>query len=331
MSERPLNILIVDEGGQLTDEALRHRFPGSSLQQDGFSVTTNPLVHADLVLVFNRLKYDRTLIGRRGFFWKADYEPLLNNQSANGFDRILSFRDYVGVECVTIPPILDWWLDKSYDELLEMRAPRKLKKMSAIASTKEMIEGHRLRNHFIERLESNFPEIDIFGRGRPNELSDKMEGVGEYEFSIAIENSSIDHYWTEKIADCLLAFSVPLYFGAPNISDYFPEGSVINLPLDDPDRALDLVGRVLTEKSWESRLPAISEARSRLLEKYSLFGRLREISKVERDAILAAPQERRLIKGRRVKRVGWDHRKSLPNNLARLIRRAFRRAMPRLR
>jgi hypothetical protein len=47
-------------------------------------------------------------------------------------------------------------------------------------------------------------------------------------FSFAIENTRIDGYITEKIIDCFRFGAIPVYFGAPNITDYFPAESFVN-------------------------------------------------------------------------------------------------------
>jgi len=40
-------------------------------------------------------------------------------------------------------------------------------------------------------------------------------------YSVAIENSSITNYFTEKLIDCLITKTIPIYWGCPNISEYF--------------------------------------------------------------------------------------------------------------
>ena len=43
----------------------------------------------------------------------------------------------------------------------------------------------------------------------------------DYQYSIAIENSRQTHYFTEKLLDCLLTKTIPIYYGCPNIAEYF--------------------------------------------------------------------------------------------------------------
>lgn len=42
-----------------------------------------------------------------------------------------------------------------------------------------------------------------------------------FQFSIILENSQQENYFTEKIIDCLITKTIPLYWGCPNISEFF--------------------------------------------------------------------------------------------------------------
>ena len=54
-----------------------------------------------------------------------------------------------------------------------------------------------------------------------NLLKKKEDGLKSYKYSIIIENSSEVNYFTEKLIDACLLETVPIYWGAPNISEYF--------------------------------------------------------------------------------------------------------------
>lgn len=40
-------------------------------------------------------------------------------------------------------------------------------------------------------------------------------------YSVAIESSTESDYFTEKLVDCLITKTIPIYWGCPNISEYF--------------------------------------------------------------------------------------------------------------
>jgi len=50
----------------------------------------------------------------------------------------------------------------------------------------------------------------------------KLETLARYRFTLAFENSIAEDYVTEKFFDPLVAGSVPVYLGAPNIADFAP-------------------------------------------------------------------------------------------------------------
>ena len=50
----------------------------------------------------------------------------------------------------------------------------------------------------------------------------KLETIKAYKFTLALENAIAEDYVTEKVYDPLIASSVPVYLGAPNIDDFAP-------------------------------------------------------------------------------------------------------------
>ncbi|MFZ2456936.1 MAG: glycosyltransferase family 10 [Candidatus Altiarchaeia archaeon] len=61
------------------------------------------------------------------------------------------------------------------------------------------------------------------------QIERKRPVLQRYKFSICYENArDIPGYITEKIFDCFFAGCVPVYWGAPNITDYIPEETFID-------------------------------------------------------------------------------------------------------
>jgi hypothetical protein len=166
-------------------------------------------------------------------------------------------------------PFLGSFVDPT--TLTEQPFGQKNKMVSVIASTLAFLPGHKLRSEFIENLICRSPELEshLFGRGRKKELEQKIEGLENYRFSVAIENSVSPSYITEKFYDCIIAGCVPLYFGAPDIGDYFPKESYITFPIDDLEKCSQIIQK-LSVADFESRMPALVEARALIREKYSI-------------------------------------------------------------
>jgi hypothetical protein len=56
----------------------------------------------------------------------------------------------------------------------------------------------------------------------PSPCEDKLSVLGECRFALALENAIYPGYVTEKILDAFRAGAVPVYLGAPDITDYVP-------------------------------------------------------------------------------------------------------------
>lgn len=61
-------------------------------------------------------------------------------------------------------------------------------------------------------------------------IESKLETLSKYRFSICLENArGFNGYITEKIFDCFFAGNIPLYLGAPDITEKIPENCFIDL------------------------------------------------------------------------------------------------------
>lgn len=58
----------------------------------------------------------------------------------------------------------------------------------------------------------------------------KLPLFREFQFAFVIENSQQQNYFTEKLIDCLLTKTIPIYFGCPNIADFFNVAGWILFP-----------------------------------------------------------------------------------------------------
>ncbi|MFY9237579.1 MAG: glycosyltransferase family 10 [Roseovarius sp.] len=109
---------------------------------------------------------------------------------------------------------------------------------SLIASAKRKLEGHKLRHALIDTLADQKHNINIMGRGfKPFEI--KSDGLAPYRYSVVIENVCEPSYFTEKLIDAFLCETVPIYWGAPDIGQYFDtDGMILCDTLEDIKTAL---------------------------------------------------------------------------------------------
>jgi hypothetical protein len=112
--------------------------------------------------------------------------------------------------------------------------------ISIIASDKTWTQGHRLRHELINSFD--IKPFDIYGSCTGKFLKNKIDAIDKYRFSIAIENSRTNGYYTEKLVDNLSTYTVPIYYGCPDIERYFDINGIINCKsLEDIINAIDFV------------------------------------------------------------------------------------------
>ena len=127
---------------------------------------------------------------------------------------------------------------------------RKTRLCSFIASSKATAPGHRLRQEARARLPAT---VDAYGHGFV-ELAEKVDGLREHAFSIAIENCRVDTYFSEKLVDCFLTGTVPVYWGSREVARHFDAAGI--LAFDTVDELLDVVAG-LDLDAYERMLPAV--------------------------------------------------------------------------
>ena len=112
-------------------------------------------------------------------------------------------------------------------------------------------------------------------------INSKIETLKDYKFSICYENAQeIPGYITEKIFDSMAAGCIPVYWGAPNISDYVPEDCYIDKRKFKTYEDLYnyLIG--MSEDEYNSRLEHIrSFLHSAISEQFSPYYNARSVVK----------------------------------------------------
>tara|TARA_B100000287_G_scaffold433895_1_gene496797 strand:+ start:108 stop:998 length:891 start_codon:yes stop_codon:yes gene_type:complete len=110
--------------------------------------------------------------------------------------------------------------------------------VSMIYSSKKQELGHMLRHD----IANNIPGLDLFGNGSPTPIEYKEIGLTDFMFTIVIENIRTNDYFTEKLIDPFLTGTIPIYWGCPNIGEYFNTDGMIILkntpPLYDVEKII---------------------------------------------------------------------------------------------
>lgn len=138
----------------------------------------------------------------------------------------------------------------------------KTKNVSMIYSDKKHLSGHALRHQVANEVQG----IDLFGRGTSRPIEYKEEALTEYRFSVVIENSKAQNYFTEKIVDCFAVGTIPIYWGCPNIGDFFDiRGIIVVNSLEEIKQAV----ASLNEKEYALRAEAVQN-NLRLMRNYAI-------------------------------------------------------------
>jgi hypothetical protein len=130
----------------------------------------------------------------------------------------------------------------------------KTRMLSLIASGKTYYPGHKLRHQVVAWMQDQDIGADILGRGY-TPFERKSDGLAPYRYSVIIENVREPSHFTEKLIDCLLCETVPIYWGAQDIDQMFcPEGMLICDSFDEITASI----RSLSEDDYRSRLEFIA-------------------------------------------------------------------------
>jgi hypothetical protein len=146
------------------------------------------------------------------------------------FDIILTQSDKVLNNCIqaTYQPFGHTWLKpEQYN-----KKHNKLFQLAHLQGKLLKTYGHSLRHQVTARKnELTIPTKFYETYGDRSNIEDARLGkefiFGDSQFGIVIENTSHRGYFTEKILDCFLLKTIPIYWGCSNIGDYFDMYGII--------------------------------------------------------------------------------------------------------
>lgn len=177
-------------------------------------------------------------------------------------------------------------LGMNYDQLISLKAPSlsewsERKKICCVVSGKKHTKGARARLSFLQKFVSKYPGVmDIYGRGDlsflgsdwKGPISGKISVLGDYQYSLCMENGRVENYFTEKITDVCLAWTFPVYWGCPNIFRYFEKGSYVKVDILKGDFGVEKLKAVVDGQFDEMMdLQVLSSMRDRILNKYNIW------------------------------------------------------------
>jgi hypothetical protein len=131
-------------------------------------------------------------------------------------------------------------------------------------------------------------DVDCFGKGI-REVASKREAIAPYCFSVAMENAASDDYFSEKLIDCILLKTVPIYYGAPGLSKLFDERGILSFrTIEELKGHLESISR----QRYEQLLTAANE-NLRTVVKSEWFSAQSLFTRVARELHRRQPARRR--------------------------------------
>lgn len=200
-------------------------------------------------------------------------------------------------------------IEKNYDELMLLNLSKKTHKCSAVVSKlihttpNEARIAYEERVAFIKKLSTlKTNDIDIYGYNwKKSELGEmykgtlggfnmgtakvidklipnttKLDGILPYKYTIAIENCVKNNYFSEKFTDAVLGWSIPIYYGCPNINEYFPKDSYYAIDIKN-ENCLQQIEEIINRPITEENIKALKKARELILNKYNLWESIHSI------------------------------------------------------
>lgn len=283
---------------------LKRQTPNCSMQWKDFTFTEASVDECDYLVILDYPKDDFSIKVNPNNILSVCLEPPNEvskyRQYANKKVSVIYNQLDVKKNNVLSHGALPWHVDKDYDFLINLERDNLVKedKIVWITSNQCSSKGHQLRMRFLDCIKG-LPFVNLYGRGI-NPIEDKWEVLQHSKYAIAYENFQNEYYWTEKIMDCFLSYTMPIYFGCTAIENYFPENSFIQI--DPKDKHIPLfLKEIVSSKKWEESIEAIEKARNLVLNEYQLFPFLYNKIKVLESAKksdFSAPKELVSFKGK---------------------------------
>lgn len=269
--KKPIKTLLISNWSHLD---YKNYFPASDMNFNGVEFVEEVTEDIDALVICNHATQKLQLTIAPNNIFHMHQEP--GDTMYHGF----MFEEVIGKKCGHLPesdinshPCLNWLVNKTFDELsavdisLAISLENKTKVFSGVISGHNALTGHYYRLSVLDKIKENC-QIDLYGK-RHNFIPDKWDAIYPYQYSLAMENSQQSDYWTEKIMDCFLACTMPVYMGCTNIAKYFPKHSYIELDTANLQYSIDAMKEKMAGGYFQENYAAIMEARELCLKKYS--------------------------------------------------------------
>lgn len=180
-------------------------------------------------------------VARFPSYSRGKYMPLVSWDSRKDVVMVVSNKHYKQRPSFKDKPSIEYYIKVQVARLLGLASAtnRKARRMQLHD------ERDRAIIHFSKSSKHKF---DLYGHGwdrdignkrlkglstaieklSPLNCENKISTISNYKFTLCFENVEYQGYVTEKIIDCLVAGTIPIYMGAPDIDNFIPRDCYIN-------------------------------------------------------------------------------------------------------
>jgi hypothetical protein len=194
-------------------------------------------------------------------------------QNHHLFSCILTWSDSILSQCensILLPFGTSFLHGKN--KYKELATYNKELEASFICGSKNTIDGQQLRQRiYSKQSQIKIPTKWFYTTDKPKDVCFENS-----MFHIAVENSQNKNYFTEKIVDAFLTKTLPIYWGCPNIGEYFDDRGIILF--NNENELIDIINS-LTEEDYNNRKEYIEKNTQIALYYAEYFMRCKDIIK----------------------------------------------------
>ncbi len=147
--------------------------------------------------------------------------------------------------------------------------------------TSSTLEGYAKRHELWRRREeiTRIPRFFYLSQAHlpsaTNELrlTDSKAPMFDCMFHVAIENTRLKNYFSEKLIDCFVTKTIPIYYGAPYIALWFNSNGMF--VVNSVDDIIDICNKLSLGDYWD-RLDAIKDNYARAMKQTDRVWELRK-------------------------------------------------------
>ena len=149
--------------------------------------------------------------------------------------------------------------------------------LSVICSNKKNTENHELRIECLNILKSHFGnKLEWYGAGF-KDIESKSKVIFDSKYHLVLENDSKNNLISEKLFDAFLGESFPIYYGAPNVSDYFLRDSYKPIDINNIDESIKIIEDLIESDIYLENINELRDSKSKVLNEYNFINRILEI------------------------------------------------------